>query len=350
MKKINHSEMVHYLRAARAHNINMCLVSQIGVGKTEGIEEYARTEGMTLHTLILSALDASETLGVPVTEKTQINGVEVTVLGTALPKWAVDAASEKAPLIFLEELLTAPPEVLNTFLNFLTTKKVGPLDLSHAQVVFATNVENDGIGYSLPLNSLDRLCLFELTSTAEGTSEYLFKKLNGHGLRNTLISNDSDFGKGSILYQLRKLSNRNFEKLASLSKDDKYGDLIADFHSGMTNMTLDLKAMQSIHIDAFQNADGHPGIVNMADQAGLKSRTSRINVDKTLTVLAQNFLSVPLTTRTETLRAVKAQLRATSPRINLEDGVAEFALDAIVAAVGRVGGTAWTEPEAVVYK
>lgn len=310
MKKIKHSEITTYLLAANKHNINICFVSPIGVGKTESIERYCDENEMTLHTLILSALDPSETLGVPIRKDVTVNGQELTVLETALPAWAVRAASESKPLIFIDELLTAPPETANPFLNFLTTKMIGPLDLRHAQIVFATNVETDTVGYGLAPNFLDRICTFELENDRVDTSEYLTRKLGNHGLVENLISTYSNFGESSLLYEVRNMSGRNFEKLASMALDEDMRELLPDFYEGMTNLDIQLHSMFALQVNLMRSS----AYSSHAREAKLNSTRLQELADAVLMNFSQIMMTTPFASNEERDRSLYSTMITKFPK------------------------------------
>lgn len=335
MKKITHAEIGTYLSAAKDHEINVCFVSPIGVGKTEAISKYCDDNGMTLHTLILSALEPSETLGVPIRKDVTINGQELTVLETALPAWAVKAASEPSPVIFIDELLTAPPETANPFLNFLTTKKIGPLDLRHAQIVFATNVESDTVGYGLAPNFLDRICTFELINDRTSTVNYLNEKLGHHGLIENLISTYSSFGEGSLLYETRNLSGRNFEKLASMALQEDLQNLLPHFYEGMTNLNTSLHSMLALKINILRS----PEYARRANDAKLTTVRLRESADSVLVNFGQIMINTPFSSQSERNRSLYSTMITKFPRGIFSDELINDLADRLQVLIDRHVGS-----------
>lgn len=219
MKTIEINDMFKYIDAAPIE-LNLMFVGDTGIGKTMQIEKYCKDRGLYLKTLILSQLDASEALGIPVRVEKEYNGEKVSVLDTAIPLWVLELAEHKDSVLFLDEFLCAQPGVMNSFLNFLTQKKVKNIDLSHVRVIAATNVGH--YTYDPDNNILSRFCMFYTVNSSakdfvnDNRINYSYEDIN---LRE------------GTLFDVRSLKPRCYYQL-SLIKDNT---LYYDFYEGFTN-------------------------------------------------------------------------------------------------------------------
>lgn len=308
MLKINHKTARSILKIADKYDINLCLVGRIGIGKTLMISEYAKETGKTLHTLILSALSPDESLGIPSKTEIIIGDKVYPVLETVYPAWAVRAAQEEAPLIFMDEILTAPSEVFVSFLNFLTTKKIGDLDLSHAQIVFATNVEADTLSYKLPNNSLDRLAFFELTYNETSFLDYL--EASGTVKISSQIIDKKEIGEGSYLYEVRDLSPRNFEKINKIAREISI-KAAGQFVEAFTNkryqraqleivnfQVLDIELLELLNTNDIKSAASHQRFADMVASTArtIKEIEDRIppNIKERVSASVKGITSKPI--------------------------------------------------------
>lgn len=157
MQTIETEEMIDIMKVSGS-NIAPLFFGDTGVGKTTQVEKYAEEIGATLVTLVLSQLEPSETLGIPVKTTREYNGQEYTVLEQAMPKWVFDLANSEKAILFLDELLSADPSVIKPFLNLLTQKKINGIDLTHVQIIAATNFSR--YSYEPDENVVSRFALF----------------------------------------------------------------------------------------------------------------------------------------------------------------------------------------------
>lgn len=142
--------------------INLMLLGDSGIGKTTVIEKYCKDHNYFLKTLILSQLEPSEALGVPITSEREYNGHKYKTMESATPAWVFDLAEHENAVLFLDELLCADPSVMNSFLNLLSQKCVNGIDLSHVKFIAATNI---GLYTFTPdFNFLTRFCFFHVTN------------------------------------------------------------------------------------------------------------------------------------------------------------------------------------------
>lgn len=200
-------------------DINLMFVGDTGIGKTTAIENYCKSKGIYLKTLILSQLEASETLGIPVKSTREYNGRMYEVLETAIPSWVFDLAEHKDAILFLDEFLCAQPSVMNAFLNFLTQKNVNGIDLSHVRIVAATNVGN--YTFEPDNNILSRFCWFYTINTK--INEYLNDK--------RIINNYCDENeRQGVIFETRSLKPRCHEQLLAVSDE-----FLHVFYEGFTN-------------------------------------------------------------------------------------------------------------------
>lgn len=204
-------------------NINLMFVGDSGVGKTSVLERYCKEKGIFLKTLILSQLEASETLGIPVKTTKEFKGKTYEVLTTAIPEWIFELSEhendKEYPILFLDEFLCAQPSVMNAFLNFLTQKNVNGIDLSHVRVVAATNVGN--YTFDPDTNMLARFCWFYTVNTH--MNEYINDE--------RIINNYKDeCPKQGVIFNPRALKPRCQEWLKNVATED-----LQMFYEGFTN-------------------------------------------------------------------------------------------------------------------
>ena len=231
MKTIEVTDIGKYLDAAPAALCPM-FIGDTGVGKTQIITQYATDRKLYLKTLILSQLEASETLGIPVQSTREYNGIKYNTIDTAIPSWVFDLAEHqngsekyKGAMLYLDEFLCAEPAVMNAFLNFLTERKVGGIDLSKVKVVAATNIGN--YTYEPDNNILSRFCMFYTVNTT--FQRYLAKKYGSKKMIHNGYRDEEE--KESILFERRSLKPRCQEMLMMLIDPS----LINDFYEGYTN-------------------------------------------------------------------------------------------------------------------
>ena len=226
MKTIEVTDIAKYLDVAPTAMCPM-FIGDTGCGKTQTITQYAKDHNLYLKTLILSQLEASETLGIPVQSTREYGGHTYHTIDTAIPAWVFDLAEHQddGAMLYLDEFLCSEPAVMNAFLNFLTERRVGEIDLSRVKIVAATNIGN--YTYEPDNNILSRFCMFYVVNTT--FQKYLTKK---YGKANAIYNNYKDEEeKDSIIFERRSLKPRCQEMLMMLK--DK--TLLGDFYEGYTN-------------------------------------------------------------------------------------------------------------------
>lgn len=200
-------------------SMNLMFVGDTGIGKTSVVERYCEEKGFFLKTLILSQLDASETLGIPIKSQKEFHGNTYDCLSTALPQWIFELSEHKNSVLFLDEFLCAQPSVMNAFLNFLSQKRVGGIDLTHVRILAATNIGN--YTFDPDNNILSRFCWFYTINTR--VNEFLNDK--------RIINNYKDKNdREGVLFEVRQLKPRCHEQLIPVA--DNYFQM---FHEGFTN-------------------------------------------------------------------------------------------------------------------
>ena len=162
MRKIEINQIPEIIDA-QPKEMSVLIIGDTGIGKTQVIKKYAEDNNIYLKTLILSQIEASEALGIPVQSKRVYNGKEYSTIETAVPTWVFDLAEHENAMLYLDEFLCAEPAVMNSFLNFITEKRVGDIDLSHVKIVAATNIGN--YTYDPDNNILSRFCMFYAVNT-----------------------------------------------------------------------------------------------------------------------------------------------------------------------------------------
>ena len=225
MKEIKLDEVYSILDAAPIE-MNVMLIGDTGIGKTQVIKKYAEDRGLFLKTLILSQLEASEALGIPVQSKRTFNGKEFATIETAVPSWVFELAEQENAMLYLDEFLCSEPSVMNSVLNFLTEKNVNGIDLSHVKVVAATNIGN--YTYEPDNNILSRFCMFYVTNNS--FDKYLKEKYKDSKVKINNNYKDEEEREG-VIFDVRSLKPRCQEMLYML-KDPAMMPL---FFEGYTN-------------------------------------------------------------------------------------------------------------------
>lgn len=199
--------------------MNLIFIGDTGIGKTTVIEKYAEENKYFLKTLILSQIEASESLGLPIKYDKEFNGKSYPCMTQAIPEWVFELAQYDKAILFLDEFLCAQPSVMNAFLNFLTQKKVGNIDLSHVRIVAATNVGN--YTFEPDNNILSRFCWFYTVNT----------KVNNFLNDSRIINNYKDENvKSGPIFEIRSLKPRCQELLKSVETE-----YLNVFYQGFTN-------------------------------------------------------------------------------------------------------------------
>lgn len=224
MKIIEVEEMKNYIKEADK-NVNLMFVSDTGIGKTTSVEKYAKENGYYLKTLVLSQLDASDALGIPVKTVKEFNGVEHNVIEQAVPSWVFELATHKKAILFLDEFLAAEPGIVKPFLNLLTQKNIDGIDLSHVIVIAATNWSR--YSFEPDENVVSRFAFFYVENNS--FRKYINEKRYTIDYKDTMKEStlQTDFA------QPRYIAPRNAEALTKISI--KYLD---DFYEAFTNKKL----------------------------------------------------------------------------------------------------------------
>ena len=225
MKTLKLDEVYSVLDAAPIE-MNVMLIGDTGIGKTQVIKKYAEERGYFLKTLILSQLEASEALGIPVQSKRTYNGKEFATIETAVPSWVFELAEQEKSMLYLDEFLCAEPSVMNSVLNFLTEKEVNGIDLSHVKVVAATNIGN--YTYEPDNNILSRFCMFYVVNNS--FDKYLKEKYKGSKIKINNNYKDEEELEG-VIFDPRSLKPRCQEMLYMLNDPS----MMPLFFEGYTN-------------------------------------------------------------------------------------------------------------------
>lgn len=222
MRTIEVEDIGTIIRKAAKSSINLMFLGDTGIGKTESIENYAKEDGYFLKTLILSQVEASEALGIPLESEHEHEGKTYKSLETAIPKWVFELASKEKAILFLDEFLTAPPSVMNSFLNFLSQKKVQDIDLSHVRIIAATNIEE--YTFEPSKNILSRFCMFYTINSTYN------KYIDDDRIINEYVDNVSRAG---VLFDERSLKPRCQRQLKDIETED-----LPIFYEGFTNSVM----------------------------------------------------------------------------------------------------------------
>lgn len=222
MRTIEVQDIGKIIEKASNSSINLMFLGDTGIGKTQNVGRYAEENEFFLKTLILSQVEASEALGVPLESEYEYNGKKYKSLDTAIPKWVFELASKEKAILFLDEFLTAPPSVMNSFLNFLSEKKVQDIDLSHVIIIAATNIEE--YTFQPSQNILSRFCMFYTINSTY--NEYI-------GDDRIINKYEDKVSKTGILFDKRSLKPRCQRQLKDIATED-----LPMFYEGFTNTPM----------------------------------------------------------------------------------------------------------------
>ena len=190
--------------------VSTMFIGDTGIGKTQVIKQYCEDRDIFLKTLILSQIEASECLGIPVQAKRIYKGKEFNTIETAVPTWVFDLAEQENCILYLDEFLCAEPSVMNAFLNFITEKTVNGIDLSHVKIVASTNIGN--YTYDPDTNILSRFAMFYVENTEY--NKYLKSKYGKKAFKGDYKDEEELDG---IIFDQRSLKPRCQEMLCLLA-------------------------------------------------------------------------------------------------------------------------------------
>ena len=227
MRHISVTEMPMIIESAPTE-MSIMFIGDTGIGKTQIIKQYAEDNDIYLKTLILSQIEASEALGIPVQSTREYEGKVYSTIETAVPSWVFDLKEHKNAMLYLDEFLCSEPAVMNSFLNFITEKKINGIDLSHVKIVASTNIGN--YTYDPDNNILSRFCMFYVEN--KEYNKYLKKKYG----KKFVVQNDykDEEELDSVIFDTRSLKPRCQEMLC-LVKDINLVDM---FYEGYTNTPM----------------------------------------------------------------------------------------------------------------
>jgi len=158
---------INALSIAVQAGVPVILWGEPGIGKTSAIKQLAIDFSMKLETVIASIREPSDFSGLPVVGDN--NSVSF-----APPQWAKSLAESSAPLLFLDEISTAPPAVQAALLRVVFDRVVGDLELPESlRIIAAANPPDQAAGgweLSPPLANrfLHLTCEPELEAWANG--------------------------------------------------------------------------------------------------------------------------------------------------------------------------------------
>ena len=135
----NHQQILMAMEIAIDAGVPVVLTGPPGCGKTAAVNEVARRRERWLTTIIASLREPSDFGGLPIVE-----GRETF---QAPPSWAKQACAHDAPIVFLDEVSTAPQSVQAALLRVVDEGVVGELALpSHTSFVAAMNPPDSAAG------------------------------------------------------------------------------------------------------------------------------------------------------------------------------------------------------------
>ncbi|WP_420121134.1 AAA family ATPase [Nakamurella sp.] len=127
----NHDHPVHLrvLAAAVRANVPVLAWGEPGAGKSATMHQLGAAWGRHVETVVGSIRDAADISGLPI----EIDGV----VRNAPVDWAVRCAEADRALLFLDELTTCPPTVMNALLRVCQERVVGDLQLPDSVAIVA---------------------------------------------------------------------------------------------------------------------------------------------------------------------------------------------------------------------
>ncbi len=148
-----------------------CFVGDPGIGKSEIVQQWAKTNGYRMIDLRLAVLEAPDMVGMPVS--VLIDGQQITVhsLPDFLPK-----ASEGKVVLFLDELNRANESTRNAVMQLLTDRKMLKYVLpEEVLIVSAINPNSNGDVDNLGPALQNRLSFYDVVFHHNSFLEYMKK-------------------------------------------------------------------------------------------------------------------------------------------------------------------------------
>lgn len=127
-----------HLHSSDAKKLNVCLHGSPGIGKSSIVAQAAKSLGIQLIDLRLSAMEASDVLGIPYTS----NGT----MKFSTPEWWPDGSTPT--VLFLDELKSAPPAVQTAAYRLILDRSIqnGSILPDNCMIVAAGNLKEDKTG------------------------------------------------------------------------------------------------------------------------------------------------------------------------------------------------------------
>jgi len=193
-----------------------CLVSAPGLGKSEIVQQWARSQGLAVIDIRTALLEAPDLIGFPTI--ISVNGRQRTE--HALPDmWPTEGAG----VLFIDEINRGTTSVMNCFMQLLTDRKVKDYQLPDGWIIVtAINPENEHNDVNSMDTALkDRLEFFQLEYSKKVHVEYM-EKVNYDPAVQLFVQSGTwqyvEPGEVSNVVGSKYLSPRTFSKLDNAIK------------------------------------------------------------------------------------------------------------------------------------
>lgn len=195
------------------------LMGPPGIGKTQVVNEFAKSIGRKLYTVVLSHLDIDDLKGIPfINDKGQLEIKR----GPLVPD-----KDEKA-VVFIDEITTANPVKLAIALKMIDEKKVGYFEFANSYVIAAGNPP-EWKGKVLDERILSRCVVINVETSVESFIEYLTNKYKD-SFAAEVVSAFLNFDKSMLLRQPTEAepfpTPRGYEKIVSRYTGRNIVDLV----------------------------------------------------------------------------------------------------------------------------
>ena len=216
----NKNNIEKCLQIAKDLHLNLGFIGAHGRAKTAMVQQYADSLGYTLITKILSCLEPTDMIGLPVSE-TKNNQL---VTRNAYPNWLVDACNPKKKVIlFFDEFNNAEKDVQSSILNLIEDRKLDDMELAETtQIVVAFNpISIAPNARKLSKATRDRLCIIPISDDKKPFKDYYSK--NNMDVLNMVLDELNpikcyDEEVTNEAYENAELTYRSLEKVYNICK------------------------------------------------------------------------------------------------------------------------------------
>lgn len=206
-----------------------------GVGKTRMVEDFAKSKpNLELRIKFLSRTEPTDWLGIPRVKQDEQTTEEYTTFIT--PKFLKGPSSNKRLLFFFDEINTAPPQVLNSALDVILSKRVEDYQLpKNTMIVAAGNYGKEDGTYVEELSKAVKTRFLQVRLKPD------IDQWINWAEREKIHEKIIDFlrGKSHYLLDWESLQSENAQQIATPRGWEKLSDLIKKVEAQMTNSQND---------------------------------------------------------------------------------------------------------------